>query len=55
MKIEHQTQQCFAAEGRVASYPSWDLSCPGVRFDARVGTRTEDACLGINGDGRVRT
>ena len=31
------------------------LSCPSVRFNARVGTGTEDACLGINGDGRVRT
>src|SRR5690349_8680091 len=26
-----------------------------VRFNARVGTGTEDACLWINGDGRVRT
>ena len=32
-----------------------ELSCPSVRFNARVGTGTEDACLWINGDGRVRT
>jgi DNA-binding HxlR family transcriptional regulator len=37
------------------SYPSQELSCPSVRFNARVGTGTEDACLWINGDGRVRT
>ena len=34
---------------------SSELSCPSVRFNARVGTGTEDACLWINGDGRVRT
>ena len=34
---------------------SRELSCPSVRFNARVGTGTEDACLWINGDGRVRT
>ena len=31
------------------------LSCPSVRFNARVGTGTEDPRRWINGDGRVRT
>ena len=34
---------------------SQELSCPSVRFNTRVGTGAEDACLWINGDGRVRT
>ena len=32
-----------------------ELSCPSVRFNARVGAGTEDACLWIDGDGRART
>jgi hypothetical protein len=51
-RADHHVER---AVGPCASYPSQELSCPSVRFNARVGTGTEDARLWINGDGRVRT